>query len=83
NPTKRKHKALSDLVSALIKFVKDGGAEAVFVSVPYILILSFVTSRPHSIGTDGTQFMVLEHSGFSDEPERSRVLVMSGIHRLH
>jgi hypothetical protein len=26
--------------------------------------------------------MVLEHSGFSNEPERSRVLVMSGIHRL-
>jgi hypothetical protein len=50
--------------------------------VPYILILNFITSRPHSLGTDATQFMVLEHSGFSGEPERSRVLVMSGIHRL-
>lgn len=83
NPTKRKHKALSDLVSAVAEFVKDHGAEAVFVSVPYILILNFITSRPHSLGTDGTQFMILEHSGFSGEPERSRVLVMSRIHRLH
>lgn len=83
NPTKRKNKALSDLVTSLIDFVKHQGSEAVFVSVPYILILNFITSRPHSLGTDGTQFMVLEHSGFSEEPERSRVLVMSGIHRLH
>lgn len=83
NPTKRKHKALSDLVCALIEFVKDRGTEAVSVSVPYILILNFITSRPHSLGTDGAQFMVLEHSGFSGEPNRSRVVLMSGIHRLH
>lgn len=83
NPTKRKHKALSDLVCSLIAVVNHRGVEAVFVSVPYILILNFITSRPHSLGTDCTQFMVLEHSGFSGEQERSRVLMMSGIHRLH
>jgi len=83
NPTKRKHKALTDLVSTLTQVVKRQGSEGLVVSVPYILILNFITSRPHSLGTDGTQFMVLEHGGFSNEPERSRVLVMSGIHRLH
>ena len=83
NPAKRKHKALTDMVSALLKNANQRGREALIVTVPYILILNYITSRPHSIGTNGTQFMVLEHSGFSYEPERSRVLVMSGIHRLH
>jgi hypothetical protein len=82
NPTKRKQKALSDVLSSLIEFVKHGGNDAVVVSVPYILILNFVTSHPHTLGTDGTQFMVLEHGGFANEPERSQVLMMSGIHRL-
>lgn len=82
NPTKRKQKALSDMVSALIRLAKDRKAEELIVTVPYILILNFITSRPHSLGTNGTQFMVLEHGGFSGDPERSRVLVMSGIHRL-
>jgi hypothetical protein len=82
NPTKRKQKALSDMVSALIRLAKDGKAEGLIVTVPYILILNFITSRLHSLGTDGTQFMVLEHGGFSGDPERSRVLVMSGVHRL-
>lgn len=83
NPAKRKQKALSDLLSSLIEFVKRCGGDAVFVSVPYILILNFITSRPHTLGTDATQFMVLEHSGFTDDPDLSRVLVMSRIHRLH
>jgi hypothetical protein len=82
NPTKRKQKALSDIVSALIRLAKDSKPEELIVTVPYLLILNFITSRPHSLGTNGTQFMVLEHDGFSGDPERSRVLVMSGIHRL-
>jgi hypothetical protein len=83
NPTKRKHKALSDIVSSLVRLARHGESETLIVSVPYILILNLITSRPHSLGANGTQFMVLEHGGFSGEPERSRVLVMSGIHRLH
>ena len=83
NPTKRKHKALSDMVSSLIRLANRRRSEALIVTVPYILILNFITSRPHSLGTNGTQFMVLEHGGFSGEPERSRVLVLSAIHRLH
>jgi hypothetical protein len=83
NPTKKKHKALSDMVSALIRLAKYREHEGLIATVPYILILNFITSRPHSLGADGTQFMVLEHGGFAGEPERSRVLVMSGIHRLH
>jgi hypothetical protein len=83
NPAKRKHKALSDIVSSLIGLSKDRASDALIVTIPYVLVLNFITSRPHSLGTTGTQFMVLEHSGFSHEPERSRVLVMSGIHRLH
>jgi len=83
NPTKRKHKALSDIVSSLVRLANNRESETLIVSVPYILILNFITSHPHSLGANSTQFMILEHGGFSGEPERSRVLVMSGIHRLH
>jgi len=83
NPTKRKHKALSDMINSLSRLANYRGGEALIITVPYILILNFIISRPHSLGTNGTQFMILEHSGFSDEPERSRVLLVSGIHRLH
>jgi hypothetical protein len=83
NPTKRKHKALSDMVSSLTALAQQRGSQGLIASVPYVLILNYIASRPHSLGSNGTQFMVLEHSGFSNEPERSRVLVLSGIHRLH
>lgn len=82
NPAKRRHKALSDLVASLARLASRGPGQALVLSVPYILILNFITTRPHSLGTTGTQFMILEHGGFSGEPERSRVLVMSGVHRL-
>jgi hypothetical protein len=83
NPMKRKHKAVSDIVSALIRLANHQDNEGLIATVPYILVLNFITSRPHSLGTTGTQFMVLEHDGFSGEPERSRVLVMSAVHRIH
>ena len=83
NPTKRRQKALSDLLGSLIELARQCGTDALVVSVPYILILNFIASRPHTLGTDATQFMVLEHGGFADEPELSRVLLLSGIHRLH
>uniref|UniRef100_Q022R3 Uncharacterized protein n=1 Tax=Solibacter usitatus (strain Ellin6076) TaxID=234267 RepID=Q022R3_SOLUE len=82
NPTKRRQKALSDLVSALIMLARRQENEGLIATVPFILILNFITSRPHSLGTNATQFMVLEHDGYSGEPERSRVLMMSGVHRL-
>lgn len=82
NPTKRKHKALTDVVSVLTRVANQARLEALVATVPYILILNFITCCPHSLGTTGTQFMVLEHGGFSGEPEQTRVLVMSGIHRL-
>jgi hypothetical protein len=67
----------------LFGLAKQQQSEALIATVPYILILNFVTAQPHSFGTDGTQFMVLEHGGFFGKPEHSRVLVMSGVHRLH
>lgn len=82
NPAKRRQKALSDLISMLARLAHHRGPEALMATVTYVLILNFITSCEHSLGTTGTQFMVLEHGGFSGEPERSRVLVMSRIHRL-
>jgi hypothetical protein len=83
NPTKRKHKALSDVVSSMIRIARTCESADLIVTVPYILLLNYITSHPHSLGAHGTQFMVMEHGGFAGEPERSRVLMMSGVHRLH
>jgi hypothetical protein len=52
NPTKRNHKALSDMVSSLIRLANHRRSEAL-VTVPYILILNVVTTRPHSLAMDG------------------------------
>src|SRR5438477_2925386 len=46
NPTKRKHKALTDMVSLLITLAQHWSSEELIVTVPYILILNFITSLP-------------------------------------
>ena len=82
NPAKRKSKALSDIFSSLIRTANHRDPDTLMATVPYILILNFITSRPHSLGANATQFMILEHGGFAGEPGRSRVLMTSGSHRL-
>jgi hypothetical protein len=81
NPGKRRHKAVSDVVGALLRSRGRHG-EGLVVTVPYILVLNAVTARPHAPGATGTQFMIMEHGGFAAGPERSRVLVLSAIHGL-
>ena len=81
NPAKRRHKALSDVVGALLR-TRGRPADGLVVTVPYLLVLNAVTARPHAPGATGTQFMIMEHGGFAAGPERSRVLVLSGVHGL-
>jgi hypothetical protein len=82
NPTKRRQKALSDLLTSSIELFRNRDIDAVAASVPYILLLNFVDSQPHALGTFCTQFMVMEHDGFGEKPERSRVLLLSKLHRV-
>jgi hypothetical protein len=81
NPTKRKHKALTDLVSAIAQFVVRHGEARVIATVPYILILNYVSSQPHSLGSEATQFLILESSGYSRDLGDTRVLMLSQFHR--
>ena len=65
NPTKRKHKALTDMVSALTRVANHRAIEALIVTVPYILILNFITSLSalarddrHTIHGFGTRWLL-------------------------
>jgi hypothetical protein len=83
NPTKRRQKALSDLLTSSVELFRERDFDVVSASVPYLLLLNFITSRPHALGTSCTQFMVMEHDGFAGDPSRSRVLLLSKLHRVN
>lgn len=81
-PDRRRNKTLSDLVSATIQLARTNGQKGIPVSIPYLLLLNYITSLPHSLAADSTQFMVMEHEGYHESPDPSRVLMLSGMHRL-
>jgi hypothetical protein len=82
NPDKRRGKVLSDVVAALVQLAVSPSASVIPVSIPYLLLLNYITSLPHSLAAQATQFMIMEHDGFHNSPERSRVVMLSSVHTL-
>lgn len=80
NPGKRERKALFDVVTDLSKHVvmRD---PIIKLSVPYLLILNFISSIPRSTSPYATQFLlVLSHGSCSGkDPD---VFFISDLHRL-
>ncbi len=67
NPEKRFLKGFLDVVQDLVTFakkVKDSGQ--ICTSVPYLLILNYLSSLYHDQGTEKIQFMVLGNSRLYD-----------------
>ena len=81
-PDRRRNKALSDLVAAAVQLVMTAGQKGIHVSIPYLLLLNYITSLPHSMAAEATQFMILENDGFIESANPSRVLMLSGMHSL-
>ncbi len=80
NPTRRSKKALLDAVAGIKRFVDaapDGDAR---LSVPYLLLLTYVSAIPRGYAASKTQFLVMASTPASDaEPE---TLLMSELHEL-
>ena len=64
NPRKREKKALFDLTVALLRDVRPEYLEASQLSVPYLALITYVSSLPRLSETRTTQFLVM----MSDEP---------------
>jgi len=59
NPRKREKKALFDLTSALMEEVRADAIEAIQLSVPYLAILTYISSLPRTCPPRGTQFLLM------------------------
>ena len=83
NPDRRLRKSVLDISHHLSTFVsRDAGAATIQVSIPYLLLLNYVSCLPRSSGTaQTTQFSILasSHEGFDSPPQ---VLFASGFHSL-
>jgi hypothetical protein len=82
NPSKRERKALLDLSQAVSHAAAACPVlpQLAALSLPYLLLLNHVVSKPR--GPDGTarQFLILAHSALDDSHQ---AVFVSGVHRLH
>lgn len=81
NPYKREKKALFDLTTALLMEAKPEAIEAIQLSVPYLSILTYVSSLPRSYAARSTQFLLMmtdeQRIGLVPEP-----IFTSAVHPL-
>lgn len=64
NPVKREKKALFDVAVQLLKEALEAPrTELLQVSVPYLVLLSFVSALPRAVAATGTQFLVMLSPG--------------------
>jgi hypothetical protein len=59
NPRKREKKVLFDLTSALMEDVRSGAIEVIQLSVPYLAILTYISSVPSLYSSRSIQFLVM------------------------
>ncbi len=59
NPRKREKKALFDLAVALVREIKPDLLEAIQLSVPYLALLTYVSSVPRTYQARATQFLLM------------------------
>lgn len=81
NPEKRNSKLLTDSVRGLIRISGLYSSRGYKTTLPYLVILNFVSSLPRWNLTNGTQFLIMESFGFYSG-KTPRVVFRSEIHRL-
>lgn len=83
NPRKRVCKCLLDLTQVLVTSYSASPEQekAIVLSLPYLLILNYVSSLESSTRSKARQFMILQSHGFfpANEPD---LLVRSSLHDL-
>jgi hypothetical protein len=69
NPVKREKKALFDVTVQLLKeALQTPRTELLQVSVPYLVLLTFVSALPRPAAATGTQFLLMVSPGSVDDP---------------
>lgn len=81
NPEKRNSKLLTDAVRGLMRIAGMYSAKGYKTTMPYLVILNFVSSLPRWNLSDGTQFLIMESFGFYSD-RTPRAVFRSEIHRL-
>jgi hypothetical protein len=81
NPGKREKKALFDLTAALMGEVSEDKAELIQLSVPYLAILTYISSIPRLYRARRTQFLLMmtDEMSIGTTPEP---IFLSEIHLL-
>ena len=81
NPQRRRTKAFFDAATLLLREEAQTGPICVKASVPYLLLLSFVTAVPRAIACRETQFLLMKSTARRDSPA-FETLFVSGLHKL-
>ncbi len=69
NPGKREKKALFDIVTSLMQSATEVEADRLVLTVPYIILLDYVSAMPRPYSADATQFLLMaEEPGSGKEP---------------
>ena len=84
NPEKRARKAITDTGPALARRIgKQPKNKLILLSIPYLMLLSYVTSQPRSPLGEARQFMVVRTKGADqDEESEPRVILVSHWHAI-
>ena len=81
NPEKRQAKEFCDLVSDLMQHQRVHDETSIQLTVPYLMLLNYVTHLPRSADWTHTQFMIMSSPG-AHSKEAPTPLVVSGVHQL-
>jgi len=81
NPDKQNQKELCDAATVLSLSAIDRGVQTLTMTVPYLMVLNYVTELQHDAFATHTQFMIVRTSGYPARAEE-RSVVISEVHAL-
>ncbi|HET7038143.1 MAG TPA: hypothetical protein VFI42_20890 [Thermomicrobiaceae bacterium] len=81
NPQKRNKKALSDTVRSLLQISTSPSPGSVYLTIPYLATLNYISSLPRARSSVATQFMILQSDGFISAQDPQLVFI-SNVHRI-
>jgi hypothetical protein len=81
NPEKRNTKTLSDVVRGLVTLSQDRTLKEYSLTLPYLVILNYISSFPRPDKILQTQFMIVKSDGFFTEQD-PQFLFMSNAHQV-
>jgi len=81
NPRKHELKLAGDIVRRLVQLARDMPERDLAATLPYLMLLEFVTTLPHEATARAVQFAILRRRGVDADDDFS-VVMTSAMHRL-